>query len=420
MKYGNPLKQPVQSRNTFIKFYFIIGTIIIIVVFVLYLHSLFAQAKKDAQIVPNLFARFVSFSTMENFDALLLQYFFDEVVNKIDYPIIVTDSKKQPLYWKNIGVDENARFETLSLKDKVIITQFLNVMIYEETELPIRYGEKNSVLLGYAYYGQSPAIKKLKYMPYFEIILLIMFISFGIYALAFVKKTEKNVIWVGLAKETAHQFGTPISSLLGWLDMVKYKLESGNDSQEIIPMLDYMRGDVDQLQKVAFRFGKVGSSINLKSSRLDLVINETIVYFSKRLPQIGNKIELHFINKIENLEMNIDADLIKWSLENIIKNAADAMQMRGGNIIVTAFSKDRLVTILIKDEGKGMPKSMFKKIFEPGVTSKNRGWGLGLSLTKRIIEEFHHGKVKVIESTVNEGTTFEISLPYVRGKNDLN
>jgi len=214
-----------------------------------------------------------------------------------------------------------------------------------------------------------------------------------------------------LAKETAHQFGTPISSLLAWSDVLKMRIENKYNDTEMMEMLDFMKTDVRHLQRVVNRFGKVGSTIKLQPYSIQSVIDETIRYFEDRLPVKDHKIVFHLISKLDDRMINIDSELIKWTMENLIKNCIDAMKLKGGNIIITAFCKEKWTYILIKDEGIGLPKSEFTKIFEPGVTSKKRGWGLGLSLAKRIIEDYHKGKIKVLESTINEGTTFEICLP---------
>jgi len=410
MPFGKKLKNSNSSRSLMLRLYFIIGSIIILLFFILYTNFLLKSAREEARIVPNLFARFMNFSGSENFDQLLAQYIFEEVIIKIDYPIIVTDDDSNPLYWKNLEIDETKRIDDLDAADTEKLMQKLKKMIRGNHKIELKYNAFEDKTLGYVYYDEPSSLKQLQYVPYLEMILILVFVLFGFYGIVFLKRSEKNMIWMGLAKETAHQFGTPITSLLGWIDLLESRFATLDDSV-YLEMLENMKIDIEQLRKVAFRFGKVGSSITLQTTDLIKTINDTIVYFQKRLPSKENEIVIHMITKLENRPIKVDEDLIKWTLENMIKNCIDAMHMKGGNIFITIVGNEKHTSILIKDEGKGIPKSNFQKIFEPGITSKERGWGLGLSLAKRIVEEFHHGKIRVLESNIGEGTTFEILLP---------
>ena len=277
--------------------------------------------------------------------------------------------------------------------------------------IELTYNSDNNNVLGYVYYKESASLRQLQYLPYIEMFMIIAFFVIGFFGIILIKKDEKNHLWIGLAKETAHQFGTPITSLLGWIELLKMEYQNKGNKKKL-DTLEHMRVDVEQLQRIAYRFGKVGSSISLKPEPILNVVSDTVDYFSKRLPKRENAIKIHLISNIDDeKKVEIDKELVKWTLENVIKNCIDAMQLKGGNIFVTVTSDNSHVSIILKDEGKGMNSSMFHKIFEPGVTSKKRGWGLGLSLAKRIVEDFHNGRIKVLESTLGEGTTFEILLP---------
>lgn len=446
--------------------------------YIAYTDAYLKIAEKNSQLVPHLIASYINFLPRDNFDELMSGYVRDEFIPQVNYPLIVTDQERSPQYWRNIGVDERLHFNQLPPGEQVRVLNLLKIMdeipmVYNEktlgyvyyahpislrdflkhieypiivtdkakiplfwrnvgisenvpyTDLPLQEQTKLSNVamqmyeipmknngrdVGYVYFNESPSLQNIRLMTYLEVILIMMFVIFGLYGLAMIKKTEKDSLWVALAKETAHQFGTPITSLLGWIDFLRLKMESQGLGEDSLQMLDYMQTDVERLRNVASRFGKVGSSVQFKPAELHAIVEETIQYFQNRLPHLGNKIELTFISKIQGLMVNIDADLIKWTLENLLKNCIDAMSQKGGNIIITATSRNHVISLQIRDEGKGMPKSMFKKIFEPGVTTKSRGWGLGLSLAKRIIEDYHKGKIRVIDSTVGEGTTFEIVL----------
>lgn len=408
--FGNYLKKINKNVNLFLKLYFLIGGVAIFIFFIIYTNTLIQKARKDAQIPPKIFARFVSYSTDDNFESLMINYLLEEVIGNIKNPIIVTDANKNPKYWKNIGVEENIHFDYLDEDERERVFKYLKYMNNEKNIIPITLGDKEEVI-NYAFYSESATLRQLRLMPYLEMSFVLLFVLFGVYGITIIKKSEKNLIWIGLAKETAHQFGTPISSLIAWSDILKTKISEQSYDESLLSMVSHMQADIEQLKKVVSRFGKVGSVIEMQPTQLDKLIEETISYFNKRLPHLSKKINILFINKIRDKVLNIDPDLIKWSLENMFRNSIDAMQLKGGNIIVIAFSKDKETSILIKDEGKGISRSMYAKIFEPGITTKSRGWGLGLSLAKRIVEDYHKGKIKVLDSIVGEGSTFEIILP---------
>jgi len=260
-------------------------------------------------------------------------------------------------------------------------------------------------------YSSSPTIKRLKFLPYFEFFIMILFIAVGITGLFIMKKQEKESLWVALAKETAHQFGTPITSLLGWLEVLRSKTAEYKDIQQMEDIVQNMKVDVHYLEKIASRFGKVGSDIQIKEANIEMTIHETLEYFRDRIPSSNKQVNLNYIHRAEDKVICFDPDLIKWALENLIKNAIDAMKDKSGNIFIITYDKGDKFYIQIKDEGCGIPKKAQKQIFDTGYTTKNRGWGLGLALTKRIIEEFHNGKIYITKSEPNEGTTIEIMLP---------
>ena len=244
----------------------------------------------------------------------------------------------------------------------------------------------------------------------FELLLIALILAFGAYGLILLHRTEKDTLWIGLAKETSHQFATPITSLLGWLDHLREAPPGTLSQAEYDRVLDQMTLDLNLLSYNASRFGKVGSRTKLVSTELHALLEDITSYFQDRMPHLGARIDIHLISKIQGVNVLLDKDLFKWAMENLIKNCVDAMSHKGGNILVTATQNKQHVYVHVRDEGKGIAHSQWKKIFEPGVTTKNRGWGLGLSLAKRIIEEYHHGRIRVLESTLGEGTTFEIKL----------
>ena len=410
MKYGILRKKANYSRNRFFSFYFVGISLLILFIFIIYSNNLLINIREDVEIVPDLYSKFISLPDYVNLEDFLLRYFMTEIIPNINYPIILADSLKIPFSWENMRIDKKP-FAELDEKDQRILLKKLKKLEKRKAVIPLRYDKTNDKVFSYVYYGESKTMKKLRMMPYLEMGLMIFFVLLGIIGLTTMKRTERNLLWVGLAKETAHQFGTPISSLLGWLDILSTRFENIDDDSEISTMLGYMKTDIDKLNQIASRFGKVGSSITHNPVDLHTTIQEAVEHFRRRLPTIANKTELIFNSEIRDKQIKLDPDLIKWTIENLIKNSIDAMQNRNGSIIISAKEKNGKFVIRISDQGIGLPKSMRRKIFYPGITSKQRGWGLGLSLAKRIVEEYHRGKIRVVESKIDEGTTFEIILP---------
>ncbi|MFO7660481.1 MAG: HAMP domain-containing sensor histidine kinase [Candidatus Cloacimonadaceae bacterium] len=326
-----------------------------------------------------------------------------QFIKNIDYSIIITDRRKTPLYWRNVEIPENKVYRDLNLDERLELFHRSQAMI----EIPITNEEDS---LGYAYFTPSVSLARIPYLVYFELVMMVLVVLFGLYGLMLLKRTEKDSLWIGLAKETAHQFGTPVTSLMGWVDYLKAHPRGFKSEEEYSQFIEWMTADLEKLKTIASRFGKVGSTIKLMPHDLDKILQEIVEYFKDRLPHQSSKITITYISKISNVKVMMDADLIKWTMENLIKNCIDAIGKKGGNIIITASVKQPWVFIHVMDEGKGIPRSLWKKIFEPGTTTKNRGWGLGLSLAKRIIDEYHQGKIKVLTSAPGEGTTIEIAL----------
>ncbi len=334
---------------------------------------------------------------------------FESFIKNIDYGIIVTDRNREPLFWRNVDVSENIRFGFLPPEEQ------MDLLAHQRTmkEIPLS-NEADS--LGYIYFSNPQSLSYIRYIIILELFLALMVVFFGSYGLMLLKRSEKDTLWISLAKETAHQFGTPITSLMGWIDYISQSPSEGVKRPNMDEILDFMRADLEHLRNIASRFGKVGSVTKLEPHNLHDILCEIVEYYRHRMPHLGSRIDIHLISKIDGIEVLLDYQLIQWTLENLIKNCVDAMTGIGGNIIVTATHKAPFVYVLIRDEGKGIPRGQWKKVFEPGVTSKTRGWGLGLSLSKRIIDEYHQGRIRVLQSAINEGTTIEIKLHTTESK----
>lgn len=251
----------------------------------------------------------------------------------------------------------------------------------------------------YIYYGESKLLIQLRYFPYIQLTIIIIFLVVVLFALGAANRSLQNQVWVGLSKETAHQLGTPLSSIEGWMEMLK---ETDGQNEAVIEM----QKDLDRLKLVADRFSKVGSAPQLKEENLVTRLQEIVDYMQKRSPQ---KVAITLHSKEPDVPVNISGPLFDWVMENLIRNALDAMSGHG-KIDVTVTNTPQQVYVDVQDNGKGIPKYQVKRVFAPGFTTKKRGWGLGLSLSRRIVEKYHHGSIFVKQSEVGKGTTFRIIL----------
>lgn len=328
-----------------------------------------------------------------------LNFFFTEVIEEADYPIIYTDVNNVPQSWINISRDIE-RID--SPEDSLYLAKKLRQISSENRPIPIKYQDN---VLGYYYYGLSPVIYKLRIFPYLAIIGAFLFILFGYLGFSYIKRSEQQFIWVGMAKETAHQLGTPLSSLSGWLELLKTD-EKMRDSA-----ITEMENDLKRLNKIANRFSKIGSVPSLKPVNLFDVIDNVVRYFQKRIPNIHKKIIID-TDLDRNITVKLNTDLFEWVLENLIKNAMDAIERDSGRIVVRVDSNQpsEYLNIDIIDNGKGVATKERTDIFKPGFSTKKRGWGLGLSLARRIIEEYHGGRLILKESKPGHGSTFRIML----------
>ncbi len=261
---------------------------------------------------------------------------------------------------------------------------------------------------GYAkriYYTRTRLYRLITYYPYIQMLMVVSFICFGYLAFGRSRKAEQNRVWAGMAKETAHQLGTPISAILAWIENLKLTTEDNEMQNEIIKELEH---DVSRLELVADRFSKIGSKPELVKTNVIEVLDEIKNYMKRRAPR---RMEFHFpdLNSTP-VYASLNGHLFTWVMENLIRNALDAMGGEG-KISASISEDNEMINIDLSDTGKGIPSNKFKTVFQPGFSTKKRGWGLGLSLVKRIIENYHNGKIFVKKSKINEGTTFTIRLP---------
>ncbi len=255
------------------------------------------------------------------------------------------------------------------------------------------------------YYDETGILKQLRLYPYLMLLVIVVFISvvFGSFFIA--QKNEQNKVWVGMAKETAHQLGTPVSSLMAWVELLELNTDGNPEEKELV---EELKKDVNRLRTITERFSKIGSVPELQPLDLAELLAKSSDYLRKRMPK---KVSLDLVNDVpEGAKLNVNEALFEWVIENLLKNALDAIKEEG-KITIHAFLKGNEYVIDVQDSGKGIPKSQFKEVFKPGFTTKRRGWGLGLSLSKRVVENYHKGRIYVLNSELGKGTTFRVVLP---------
>jgi signal transduction histidine kinase len=309
--------------------------------------------------------------------------------NNNTVPVILIDEEG------NINATRN--LDTAKVKEDRYLQRQLTIM-KEENEpiiITLPQGHKNFI-----YYKDSTILTQLMYFPYVQLAVITLFILVSYFAFSYSRKAEQNRVWVGLAKETAHQLGTPISSLLGWLELLR--MEDNNPQ-----LVEEVQKDLNRLQVVTDRFSKIGSQAILKPESLNEVLNSTINYLKTR---VSDKVNLQYKLPENEIIIPLNISLFEWVIENVFKNAVDAMNGEG-ILNIDFIENEKNIILDIEDSGKGIQKAHLKTIFKPGFTTKQRGWGLGLSLSKRIIEQHHNGKIFVKSTELEKGTIIRIILP---------
>ena len=321
----------------------------------------------------------------------MFDFFISDVAdNAAGVPVIILDqSQKEILSFGNLDAS--------MMNNSDYVERQLEIMSEENMPIKVNYldGEK-----AYIYYRSSDLLRIVRYFPIVQILVFTFFIIVAYLLFSYARRSEQNQVWAGMAKETAHQIGTPLTSLVGWIELLKLQDTPFIGTTE-------MEKDIDRMKTITERFSKIGSIPTLQPHDLTAAVNDTMNYLKRRFS--NNKFEFDLKIPEREIIVPLDAALFSWVLENLTKNALDAMEDQG-RLTVEMTEDAENVFIDITDTGKGMQRSVFKEIFKPGYTSKKRGWGLGLSLARRIVEDYHKGKIFVKSSVVGQGTTFRISL----------
>jgi signal transduction histidine kinase len=396
--------------TTLFKLFLIVGIIIIAAVFVWYTLDVIAQLKLDAEKMVATYVNLWQLAASDNTSGGEVQIIFEEVIKKANFPVIIADLNDQPIFWRNVeGIADNDPLP----ESKKEVALLIDKIKSSRGAIPLKYGDKT---INYFYYGDSPVIRQLQTMPFVEIGLVALFILVGFIGFQNIRRSEERKIWVGMAKETAHQLGTPISSLMGWLELLFNRCKTRTSDESLSELKDeeifkQMQTDVARLQNVANRFGQIGSLPELRETKVNDILEKTASYYRKRLPFDGKGVRIDCrLTPLPNIPAN--GQLLCWAVENLIKNSLQAVDPQNGHIELTSglAKESRAVVIQVIDNGPGIPQSYARKIFRPGFTSKKRGWGLGLTLAKRIVEEYHKGKIVLLKSRPGE-TIFQITLP---------
>lgn len=370
-----------------------------------YTNQLVKKLQKKEKEIVELYAKGIEYVANSNNPDADITFLFENIIQPIDFPMILTDSENNPNLLDRSSV---RNIEIDSTLTEAQIEKYLRQLIkeYDDIHQPINIVYQDTMILTRIHYGNSELITQLQYYPYIQIGIAASYILLAYFGFSYVKRSEQKNIWIGMAKETAHQYGTPISSLMGWLEMLKMNY---NDPHKVLDISDEIGNDVDRLNKITNRFSKIGSKPELKEVNLYQEILKVIDYFNRRLPQTGKKVNLT-VEGEKDIIVKINPELFDWVIENLIKNSLDAIETKNGIISIKLFHSRKYVEIEVADNGKGIDLKNRKEIFRPGYSTKKRGWGLGLSLSKRIIEGYHNGKIFVKSSVPGQGTTFKILL----------
>ena len=360
-----------------------------------------------------------------------LRAIFSEVISGLNFPIVITDEGGTPRAWREVGLDPALvpAASIDSMKAGLPIAPVIRERIRHVEARIAGLDRQNApiamvfpgtrISMGALHYGEPSVLGRLRWMPLLTVAGVALLLSIGLWGFAIIRQAEKRNIWVGMARETAHQLGTPLSSLMGWAELLRTHAESApRDGEirmpaaELAETVQEMERDLERLNKVAQRFSNVGSAPRLQLKDVTPVVREVVVYMRRRTPQGAGEVRIE--ERYEPApEVRLNAELLEWALENLLANALSALDKRPGVIEVSVAPRPegRAVEVVVRDNGRGMTPREQRRAFEPGYTTRRRGWGLGLALARRVVQEYHGGRLFIRESVPGAGTTMVISLP---------
>jgi hypothetical protein len=360
-----------------------------------------------------------------------LRRIFSQVISNVEFPIVITDTLSIPRAWRQVDVDPSLVSEASidSVAAGLPVAPVIRERLRRVGERAAQLDRKNAPIpmvqpftgahLGQVHYGDPPVLERLRWMPYISAGGLVSLLGLGFWGLSGMRRAERRSIWVGMARETAHQLGTPLSSLLGWIELMRSRTEEDPERAEVLiprteleETLGEMERDIHRLTKVAQRFSHVGSAPDLQLQDIRPVVSDAVQYVRRRLPRGEREVVIRERYQ-EVPPVRLSRELLEWAVENLLTNAVSAIERRPGIIEVAVERREgrRGVDVVVSDNGRGMSPREQRRAFEPGYTTKRRGWGLGLALARRVVQEYHGGRLYFRRSVPGEGTSAVISLP---------
>lgn len=426
---GSSGARPNGSGPRLLKVYLFVGGGLLVLAVFLFTYQMVTALSREVATTSRVLARFCAQASFPAAEDPALRSILSEMIAGIDFPIVITDNDTIPRAWRAVGVHP-ALVDTASIDSVTrglpiapVIQARLDAVRARAREMDRRnppipmLQPVTGARLGAVHYGEPPVLERLRWMPYIAGGGLVLLFSVGLWGLTGIRQAEQRSIWVGMARETAHQLGTPLSSLLGWVELLRSHDVSGG-AEVRVPRADFdetleeMERDVERLTKVAQRFSHVGSTPQLQLQDVTPVVVEAVQYMRRRLPRgEGDVVIRERYGEVPPI--NLNRELLAWALENLLTNAVSALDKKPGviEVAVDRRKETEAVEVTVTDNGRGMAPAELRRAFEPGYTTKRRGWGLGLAMARRVVADYHGGRIFVRHTSPGQGTTVVISFP---------
>jgi len=403
------------------KIYLFLAMVALTAALVAHSNYVIRRLNEEARNLSTVLARFVAVSTFQAAENPTIRPIFGEVMRHINFPVVLTDTKGLPRGWKGIGIP------TATIPDSVLAVADSTGVVPAEVariqEIASRLDRINRPIevvrlgrpevLGYVHYGEPPLVAQLRWIPYLEFGGIALLLLSGFAGYRTLMTGEQKSLWAALAKETAHQLGTPLSSLMGWTSLLRESNREGRiDTGRVEEIADEMDRDLDRLHRVVNRFAQLGAAPVLTEGDLTRTVAETVAYIRSRLPTLGREVAIE--ERYDAIPpVRFHRELLAWVVENLLKNALDAADKPNPKIEVSLLwrREERMVELRVRDNGHGMGAAERRRAFQTGYSTKRRGWGLGLALASRVVREYHRGRISIVESAPGVGTTVAVALP---------